>query len=84
VQAPSKPKEGITFDNLDGRRFYKPFTFYGQSKLATAVFAKELSRRLAGRGIAVNSLHPSATRGTNRNGNLGLPFRLIPSMHNCS
>jgi retinol dehydrogenase-12/retinol dehydrogenase-13 len=30
------PKEGIMFDNLDGRRFYKPFTCYGQSKLATA------------------------------------------------
>ena len=24
------PKEGIMFDNLDGSRFYKPFTFYGQ------------------------------------------------------
>jgi WW domain-containing oxidoreductase len=63
------PKEGIMFDNLDGHRFYKPFTFYGQSKLATA-----------GRGIAVNSVHPGATRGTNLNANLGLPFRLILSI----
>src|ERR1017187_1689915 len=58
------PAEGIMFDNLDGQRFYKPFMFYGQSKLANALFAKELSRRLSARGIAVNSLHPGATRGT--------------------
>ena len=71
------PKEGILFDNLDGHRYYKPFTFYGQSKLATALFAKELSSRLAGRGIAVNSYHPGATRGTNLNVNLSLPLRLV-------
>jgi len=70
------PAEGIMFDNLDGHRFYKPFTFYGQSKLANALFAKELSRRLAARGIAVNSLHPGATRGTGLNKNAGLPFRI--------
>jgi WW domain-containing oxidoreductase len=70
------PSEGIMFDNLDGRRFYKPFTFYGQSKLANALFAKELSRRLSARGIAVNSLHPGATRGTGLNKNLSLPLNI--------
>ncbi len=70
------PAEGIMFDNLDGRRFYEPFTFYGQSKLANALFAKELSRRLSARGIAVNSLHPGATRGTGLNKNLTLPLRI--------
>ncbi len=71
------PAEGIMFDNLDGRRFYKPSTFYGQSKLANALFAKELSRRLSPRGIAVNSLHPGATRGTGLNRNLGLPLKIM-------
>jgi WW domain-containing oxidoreductase len=61
------PAEGIMFDNLDGSRFYKPSVFYGQSKLANGLFAKELSRRLAGRGIAVNALHPGAARGTGLN-----------------
>jgi WW domain-containing oxidoreductase len=70
------PPEGIMFDNLDGRRFYKPFMFYGQSKLANALFAKELSRRLIARGIAVNSLHPGAARGTGLNKNLSLPLRI--------
>jgi len=58
------PAEGVLFDNLDGQRFYDPFTFYGQAKLASALYARELSRRLAARGVSVNSLHPGATRGT--------------------
>jgi WW domain-containing oxidoreductase len=73
------PAEGIMFDNLDGHRFYKPFTFYGQSKLANALFAKELSRRLSVRGIAVNSLHPGATKGTGLNKNLSLPSSIALS-----
>jgi len=73
------PPEGIMFDNLDGRRFYKPLTFYGQSKLANALFAKELSRRLNSRGIAVNSLHPGAVRGTGLNRHLTLPLKIVLS-----
>jgi WW domain-containing oxidoreductase len=71
------PAEGIMFDNLDGRRFYEPFMFYGQSKLANALFAKELSRRLSARGIAVNSLHPGATAGTGLNRNASLPLKIV-------
>jgi WW domain-containing oxidoreductase len=71
------PKEGIMFDNLDGHRFYKPFVFYGQSKFATALFAKELSRRVKDRGICVNSAHPGATRGTNLNSGLPIPMKAI-------
>jgi WW domain-containing oxidoreductase len=56
------PSEGIMFDNLDGHRFYDPSIFYAQSKLANALYAKELSRRLAARGIAVNSVDPGAAR----------------------
>jgi WW domain-containing oxidoreductase len=73
------PAEGIMFDNLDGRRFYKPFMFYGQSKLANGLFAKELSRRLSARGIAVNSLHPGATRGTGLNKSAGLAAKIALS-----
>jgi WW domain-containing oxidoreductase len=70
------PAESIMFDNLDGHRFYDPFLFYGQSKLANALFGKELSRRLSARGIAVNSVHPGATRGTGLNKNLTLPLKV--------
>ncbi|HWL84391.1 MAG TPA: SDR family NAD(P)-dependent oxidoreductase [Polyangiaceae bacterium] len=74
------PKEGIMFDNLDGSRFYKPFIFYGQSKLANALFAKELSRRLTRKGIAVNALHPGAVGGTSLQRQLGFPFNAILSV----
>lgn len=71
------PAEGIMFDNLDGRQSYQPFAFYGQSKLAAALYAKELSRRLMGRGIAVNSVHPGASKGTRLNKYLRGPLALL-------
>jgi WW domain-containing oxidoreductase len=71
------PAEGIMFDNLDGRRSYQPYMFYGQSKLAMALYAGELSRRLEARGIAVNSLHPGATRGTGLYQYLPRPLALV-------
>ena len=74
------PAEGIMFDNLDGHQFYEPFAFYGQSKLAAALYAKELSHRLRGRGIAVNSLHPGATNGTGLNRSLRLSLRMVLSI----
>jgi len=52
------------FDNLDGSRFYQPATSNRQSKLAVALFAKELARRLQGRGIAVKRLIAGAAKGT--------------------
>jgi WW domain-containing oxidoreductase len=62
------PSDGIMFDNLDGRQFYNPSMFYAQSKLANALYAKELSRRLTARGIAVNSADPGAARTRIRKG----------------
>jgi WW domain-containing oxidoreductase len=74
------PPEGIMFDNLDGSRFYDPSVFYGQSKLANALFAKELSRRLGYRGIAVNSLHPGATKSTRLNRTVSGPLKIVLSV----
>ena len=52
------PKEGIEFDNLSGEVGYNPFRNYGQSKLATALFSRELARRYADSNLTSNSLHP--------------------------
>jgi NAD(P)-dependent dehydrogenase (short-subunit alcohol dehydrogenase family) len=71
------PKEGIRFNDLGGDQTYSPFVFYGQSKLACSLYAKELARRLASRGIVVNSLHPGAVRGTGLNKNLGFPLTIL-------
>jgi WW domain-containing oxidoreductase len=73
------PRDGIMFDNLDGRRFYDPMTFYGQSKFAVALYAKELSRRLRRRAIAVNSLHPGASKLTSARQDFFLPLRVVRS-----
>jgi len=50
----------ISFDNLDGDRYYFRWRAYGQSKLANLLFALELDRRLRSRGSTVKSLaaHP--------------------------
>lgn len=52
------PKGGIDFDNLSGERGYDGWRFYGQSKLANILMARELSRRLEGTGAVANALHP--------------------------
>lgn len=50
----------ILFDNLDGSKGYKAMKFYGQSKLANLLFAKELDNRLKQHGISSMSIacHP--------------------------
>ena len=53
------PEEGIQFDNLSGEKGeYHPWTAYGQSKLANALCARELAKRLEGTTATANSLHP--------------------------
>lgn len=52
------PPEGIRFDDLSGRRQYDPDQAYGQSKLANALFAFELARRLRNTPATANAVHP--------------------------
>ena len=51
---------GIDFDNLDAAKAYSKTQFYGQSKLANLLFAKELDRRLRASGSSVSAIacHP--------------------------
>lgn len=48
----------LEFDNLQGERRYKNFPMYAASKLEDVMFTYALARRLATRGITVNTLHP--------------------------
>ncbi|MBT2640574.1 SDR family oxidoreductase [Bacillus sp. ISL-45] len=50
----------INFDNLDGSNGYKAMKFYGQSKLANLLFARELDNRFKQNGIETISVacHP--------------------------
>ncbi|TDC78313.1 oxidoreductase [Streptomyces hainanensis] len=53
----------LRFDDLTGERHYAPMAFYNQSKLANAVFGRELHRRLTAAGSPVRSVlaHPGYT-----------------------
>ena len=52
------PPGGIAFDNLSGEKGYDPALAYGQSKLANALFALELSKRLEKTSATANALRP--------------------------
>lgn len=52
------PRGGIDFDNLDGSRGYSSWKFYGQSKIANLLFARELARRFGTSGKVANAVHP--------------------------
>ncbi|MFC8128374.1 oxidoreductase [Streptomyces sp. NPDC057302] len=53
----------IRFDDLNGERGYRPMGYYNQSKLANAVFGRELHRRLTESTSPVRSVlaHPGYT-----------------------
>jgi NAD(P)-dependent dehydrogenase (short-subunit alcohol dehydrogenase family) len=49
----------VVFDDIHfERRAYDKWSAYGQSKTANVLFAVELDRRLARRGVRANALHP--------------------------
>ncbi|MGH6642935.1 MAG: SDR family oxidoreductase [Bradyrhizobium sp.] len=54
----------IDFSDLQGARVYSPWKAYGQSKLATLMFALELQRRsdAAGWNLTSNAAHPGFSR----------------------
>ncbi len=54
----------IDFADLEGARVYSPWKAYGQSKLATLMFALELQRRsdAAGWNLLGNAAHPGFAR----------------------
>jgi len=59
--------KGLDFDNLNGEKNpYPALTYwYEQSKLCNVLFSNELNRRLSGKGVTVNSLHPGTMINTN-------------------
>lgn len=78
----------IHFDDVNLHKGFNVFKAYSQSKLANVLFTRELSRRLADKGITVNCCHPGAVAtnmGINRETGFGKtitgllkPFFLTP------
>jgi WW domain-containing oxidoreductase len=73
------PEVGIDFGNLDGSKGYKRWAFYGQSKLANLLFARQLAKRLAGAGRTANAIHPGVIR-TELGRHMALPMRVALSI----
>lgn len=77
----------IDFDDLMSERGYGAMRAYAQSKLANVLFTYELARRLEGRGVTANCLHPGVVAsGFGRGGgtafnamySFGKPFMRSP------
>ena len=62
----------IRFDDLQGQKKFSGWRAYAQSKLANVLFTYELARRLEGKEVTANALHPGfvATRFAENNGGL--------------
>ncbi len=60
VNTASEVHRGATldFDDLQSEHGYSGFGVYAKSKLANVLFTNELARRLSGKGVTANSLHP--------------------------
>jgi NAD(P)-dependent dehydrogenase (short-subunit alcohol dehydrogenase family) len=58
VSSGSHLNQHLDFDDLQFRRFYRPFCAYGRCKLANVLFTYEHSRRLEGSHITANALTP--------------------------
>jgi len=70
--AHSAAKRGLDFDDLQSNKRYAGMRVYGASKLANIYFTTELAKRLSGKGVTANSLHPGTVRtGYGRDGDAG-------------
>ena len=58
VASDAHRNQSLDFDDLQAERRYFSLGVYGRSKLANILFTRELAKRLQGRPITVNCLHP--------------------------
>jgi NAD(P)-dependent dehydrogenase (short-subunit alcohol dehydrogenase family) len=88
VTSTAEARGSIDFEDLQGKRQYRAFPAYAQSKLANVMFTYELADRLAGTGVIVNCVHPGMVAsgfGQNNSGwmrlgiNLMRPFMKSPA-----
>lgn len=79
--AHTSARGGLDFDDLQSRKSYRGMRVYGATKLENIYFTTELARRLDGRGVTANCLHPGTVRtGYGRDGDasglLGIGIRI--------
>lgn len=62
VSSEGHKMSGIRKDDLMSENSYSPWKAYSQSKLANILFGRELSKKLEGTGVTVNSCHPGVVQ----------------------
>uniref|UniRef100_A0A8D0HNZ1 Retinol dehydrogenase 14 n=1 Tax=Sphenodon punctatus TaxID=8508 RepID=A0A8D0HNZ1_SPHPU len=67
----------INFEDLNSEISYNKSFAYSRSKLANILFTRELARRLEGKGVTVNVLHPGIVR-TNLGRHIHIPLLAKP------
>ena len=70
--------ERLALDNIQGDRKYSAWDAYARSKLYLIMFGYALARRVSGRGITVNALHPGVieTKMLRKTGAHGSPVEV--------
>jgi len=70
----------VDFSDLQFARRFSGFTVYGSSKLELIWLTREFARRLQGRGVTVNAVHPGYVRsgfGLNNGGGTAVAMRVL-------
>jgi len=66
----------LDWENLQGEKSWSFMRQYGLSKLCNILFTQELAKRIEGRGVSANALHPGAV-GTRLGQNNGVWARAV-------
>jgi NAD(P)-dependent dehydrogenase (short-subunit alcohol dehydrogenase family) len=67
----------LDFEDIQKEKGFRGLRGYGQTKLCNILFTRELARRLEGRGVTANALHPGTVRtGFGREGDTRWIFAL--------
>jgi WW domain-containing oxidoreductase len=77
---PEARGENLLPENLSDDKIYELYAVHGQAKLPTALFAKELSRRLQARGVIVNTFHSGTAENRNPHEARNAGHRMIQSL----
>jgi retinol dehydrogenase-12 len=67
----------MNFGDLENKKGYNSSKAYSQSKLANVLFTIELARRLQGRGVTVNAIHPGFVESNLGKNNAGILRPLV-------
>ncbi len=85
VSSESHKGAHLKLDDLQGTKKYSGFRAYGETKLADIYFTYELARRLQGKGVTVNTLHPGFVKThIGRNNRGGILFTIAATLFGIS